>query len=346
MHKIFYRMKKTADIKLFFNRSFIAICFIASTSYGAPVILDMTESQCWASGSEVENVFNISGIESEQLSGQWRLSVAGHTVARGETALSKKNGIIPFNIAFTLPQLKQGVTADLTLSLSVTGSDSGVKLATTNKTISSFSADVFANRNKWLKSLNIVLLDPEKATVELFDSLNIPYRFIRSADSLAEVTQGVVIVGEGVSLKENKGLWNVLTGVAARGVPVLCLALMEGEMKVAGMGPTELPKSSSLIMKRHQIIREIDKRLDINSWCGERMIASHSIMFTGERGPVTAVIKEDNTEWLWLEQSFENTNAKLILCQFLLVKHWKQSPVPQYLLLKLLENISPQKVDK
>ena len=325
----------------------LVIYFIGTFCYAKPVISDITKSQCWFAGSEVKNVFSISGLETKSLSGQWRLSVANHTVARGEAALNMANGLVPFNITFTLPEIKPGIITDLILDLSVIDVDSGNKLVTTNKIIKSFSQDTFVDMNKWLRSLNIVLFDPEKTTVELFDNLKIPYRFTKNTDALTEINQGIVIVGEGVSLNENKGLWTVLVDVASRNIPVLCLALREGEMSISGVGIIEKStKSSALTIKRYQAITDINKSLDRQSWCGERMVASQSVIFKGERGLVVASVEEGCKNWLWIEQSFEGSTAKLVLCQFQIIKNWKRSPVPQYLLLNILETMCPKETGK
>jgi hypothetical protein len=308
------------------------------------VIHDETDSRCWFAGSEVTALFRVSGIDADQATGRWRLSSAGHTVARGETSLAIGNGTVPFTITFALPELNDGVAVDLSLELSVTDTRSRTELAATNKLIRSFSPKVFVGREEWLKSLDITLFDSEKATVILFDDAGIPYRFLRNAEALAEITQGIVIVGEGVSTQENRGLWEQLIKVASRGVPVLCLALREGEVALPGIGPTEMAaKPSALTMKRYRAITDVDKRLDKTSWCGERKVASHSIVFEGERGPVAARVQEGRSGWLWLEQSFEGVESQLVLCQFLLVKHWERSPVPRVLLLKVLETVCPKK---
>jgi len=327
------------------HKILLIICFIGTFCNAEPIISDITESQCWFAGGEVKNVFSISGIETESLSGQWRLSVANHTVARGEKALNMANGIVPFNISFTLPEINPGIIVDLMLDLSVVDVDSGNKLVTTNKIIKSFSQDAFVDRDEWLKSIDIVLFDPEKTTSDLFDNLEIPYSFTKNTDALTEVDHGIVIVGEGVSLNENKGLWNVLVDVALRNIPVLCLALREGEMRIPGVGITEKSaKLSMLAFKRYQAITDLNKILDRQSWCGERMVASQSIIFKAERGQIIASVEKGCNNWLWLEQSFEGADTKLVLCQFQIIKNWKRSPVPQYLLLNILENMCQKRV--
>jgi hypothetical protein len=321
--------------------------FLAQPCWGAVTIHDETESRCWFSGSEVSAVFRVSGLESQQATGRWRLSAANHTVARGETALVTENGSAPFRITFALPELNAGVAAELLLELSATDARSGNELGMTNSTIHSFSPEAFASREKWFDALDITLFDSEKATSHLFDDMGIPCRFLRNADALVEVSKGLLIVGEGVSLKESRGLWDALLGVASRGVPVLCLALREGDFTLPGVGPTELAaKPSAMTMKRHQAVSDVDKRFDQKSWCGKRNVASHSIVFEGERGPVAARVQEGSDGWLWLEQSYEDVASRLVLCQFRLVKHWEQSPVPRYFLLKVLETMCPAEADK
>jgi len=317
---------------------FLIVYSVAVVNRGEPIITDITESMCWFAGSQVENVFSISGIETERLSGQWRLSTGSRTMARGEMAVNMENGMAPLRISFILPELEEGAVVDLLLELSVTDTVSDSQLGVTNKVIRSFFPNPFTGREQWLESLEITLFDPEKRTAELFDDLDIPYSFTRNVDALSMVNRGIVIVGEGVSLKENRGLWDELVDVASRGIPVLCLALREGEMTVPGLGMTERPiKPSALTMKRHQAIFDLDKRLDQKSWCGERKIALSSLLFIGERGPIAASIEDGSSGWLWLEQSFENTASTLVLCQYQLVEQWEQSPVPRYLLLRLLE---------
>ncbi len=324
---------------------FATVLLAVPPCFADVVIHDETESRCWFAGSEITTVFRVSGTDMDQASGQWRLSTAGRTVARGEASLAAKDGAAPFSIMFVLPELNDGVTADLSLDLSIVDARSGVALASTNKLIRSFSAEVFADREEWLKSLDIALFDPEEATVSLFDDAAIPCRLVRHPEALSEISQGIVVVGEGLSTREHRGLWDVLVDVASSGVPVFCLALREGGLALPGVGPTEtVAKSSALVMKRYQAITDADKMFDQKSWCGKREVASRCIEFEGERGPVAACVQEGSDGWLWLEQSFEDVESQLVLCQFRLVKHWEQSPVPRYLLLKVLEEMCREEV--
>ena len=333
-------MKETCRFGLAAALLCASFCMTPTRAEVLPRIVDVTRSRCWFAGASVTNAFRVEGVRNAEMIGQWRLSAAGRTVARGERALVAGSPLIAFDVTFALPEVKPGVVVDHVLDVAVVDAGDRRLVTATNKVIHSFAREAFAGRSAWLESLDITLFDSEKATTRLFDRSGIPHRFTRNSDGLAEVKGGTVIVGEGVSLKDYRGLWAELVDLASRGVPVLCLALKGGAAAVPGVGPSgSVVRPTALSLKRYGAVSELDKRLDRDTWCGSARTVAYSLAFEGSRGPVEARIGKGSADWLWLEQGFAGSDARLVLCQFRLVGLWDTSPVPRYMLLRILEEL-------
>lgn len=239
-------------------------------------------------------------------------------------------------------------------SVSVSVYQGGAKDAVTNivKRIWIFPEDPFANQKEWLKALNIRLFDPEKKTAEVFTEAEIPFEEIRNIDSFTEITNGILILAEGISLKDYRGLSEMMVNTAASGTHVLCLALAGGEIKMPGLGGVDLPQPGSMSFRRNDVISELDKRLDADAWPPDGKVAASCAKLKGERGPVVAEVQEGGDGWPWIEMNFgkkagkpirqaplDFAQGKLVICGFGIIEKWNCGPTPRFLFAKLLEHM-------
>jgi hypothetical protein len=180
-------------------------------------------------------------------------------------------------------------------------------------------------------------------TSALFDRLGIPYASIRTADSLADVKEGVVMVGEGISFKEYRGLAGSMLKAAAGGVSVICLAPAAGEFAVPSANDGNLPVPETMEFLRAGVIRKLDKRLDAAGWAPDGRVMGSGLALKGERGPVLMEVGNNINDWPWVELGYARNHARCVVCGFGIVEKWADSPTPRNLLVKILELVSAKK---
>ena len=69
-----------------------------------------------------------------------------------------------------------------------------------------FHDNPFVDREKSLETLTIQLFDPPGDTAAALEKLKIPFKPVANVDALPDVVQGVVLIGEGVSLNDYRSL--------------------------------------------------------------------------------------------------------------------------------------------
>ena len=292
-----------------------------------------------------EAVFHvlINAREATQARVVWRYSAGTKTIASQERELNVEPGR-PGNaeILLPVPEVKEGVILDTTLSVSFFENGAAHATAQQEKTLWIFPPNPFAGRTEWLKKLDIRLFDPEKKTADLFEKAGIPFQRVANVDALADVKDGIIIVGEGISFNDFKGLAGLLFKAAARGVPVLCLAPIGGTFNLPGTGESEMPVPSSMSYQRNEIITRLDKRLDAIAWPPDGAIALTTTAIQGARGAVVGEVKKGSANWPWLETSFNDSRGKFVLCHFAIIEKWESGPAPGFLFGKLLEYMAPR----
>ncbi len=157
-------------------------------------------------------------------------------------------------------------------------------------------------------------------------------------ESITELKEGVLLVGEGVSFKDSPALPESLIQAAARGLPVLCLAPAQGTLPLPGVDKLKGSRPESLAWRSGDVITEIDKRLDARAWSGGEMIAS-TIALTAEERVVQGEIFPAGG-WPWMEANYPETHGRLVICGFGIIRQWDASPTPRFLFERLLERIS------
>ena len=277
-------------------------------------------------------------------------SVAGRVIQREEKALAvEPNRPATVDMRLRVPETKEGVVFPAQLSLTLTGTDRAKAVASCEKRIWIFPEDAFATRKEWAKRLDIRLFDPEKKTAEVLTKAGVPFQPVANVDAIAEVKEGLLLVGECVSWKDYRNLGAMMVQAAVRGMAVLCLAPGGGEMAMPGMGEQpDAPKPSRVVLKGASVIGELDKRLDWEAWAGDGKVVARALKVVGERGPVTAVAGEAATGWPWLELGYaggkdSSREGRLVICGFGVIEKWNSGPAPRYLLVAMMEYVSQTK---
>jgi hypothetical protein len=308
----------------------------ASAADDKTTIEDLTPWTNRFGGQETEWQYRIAAPKAFAGRAAWRLASDGRTLARGETKMAVGAGQTgTVKLSVPLPPVKDGVVLKTRLHVSILADDTAI--ASHEKTVWIFPRDPFAGRSDWLKSLKIVVFDPEKRTLKILAQLKIPHEELGNVDSIPEMKSGTLIVGEGVSFQDYPALPEALTRAAARGVAVLCLAPSAGTFPIPGTENAKLPVPQGLSLRHSDVIADLDKRLDSKAWPGGKMILG-TLVVRGETGLVQGEVAANG--WPWFEATYTAPRGRLILCGFGIVSQFESTPTPRFLLARILERLA------
>ncbi len=273
----------------------------------------------------------------------WALSVDQRIVTRGEVAVAASPQA-PGNIDIRvdMPKVKADVVLQAVLSVAVYARDRRTAEASLEKPLWIFSEDPFADRSRWLKGLKICLFDPPGNTRQVFEKMKIPFSQTANVDSLDTLDGGLLIIGEGTSFRDYRGLPEMMVKAAASGSPVLCLAPSDGEIVLPGSfgAGAALPLPGRLALRRNDVICELDKRLDALTWRADARPLASSLLIRSDRNRVVGEVVQSPDGWPWLEADFPAQRGKLVICGFGIVRHWEVGPTPRFLFARILEHLT------
>jgi len=292
-------------------------------------------------GQETKRHFTLSSPFPFKGKLAWRLSLKEGTIARGEVAVSlEQDNPQQVGIHLKLPHLKEGVSLGTELSLTAYEDETDEPAASRTERIWILTENPFAERQEWLKGLQIRLFDPVGMTEKALQSLEIPFESVYHFAYNANSVPGCTIVGEGASL-EKGNLCRSLLELAKKGETILCLAPADGVFVLQDdKADEQVPLAIHL--RRNDLIQELDKRLDATAWPPDGTLQTKGVVLAESRevGQVLAEVVSGYPGWPWLEMKFES-GGSLSLCGFSVIEKWNDTPTPRFLLLALLERGTP-----
>ncbi len=267
----------------------------------------------------------------------WSLVAGNRTLTRGSgKALVPGDSDIPqYVVEIPTPPLRTSVV--LPAEMRVTWIADGRKYQH-NRPLYMFSRDPFAAQQALWEYVHIKLFDADGKTAILLDENEIPHSRLLNLSAIDLVTEGIVLVGEGVSFRKQRKLPESLLRAAQRGVPVLCLAPSEGDFPLAIRRNGQPVRPSRLELERGDIVRRYDKRFDeIRTVC--------HLSLESRRNEVVISAANGKDDWSWLNMEFPAEapgmpSGRLIICGLGIVSLWDTSPVPRYLFVHLLEELT------
>jgi hypothetical protein len=243
------------------------------------------------------------------------------------------------SLPVTFPEVKPGAIypAELSISFIATGAN---QVSTNIRTrIWLFPADAFSDQSRLIKKLDLGLFDPAEKTTQRFKDAGILFEIIPRTEALRNTSHQTIVIGEGLNLKEYRGFDHLLLELAEQGKTVILFAPVGGEIGLSSVPPNEgVPLPQSMIFKRLDIIREVDKRLDAGEWSPNREILASTLVLQGNHADVEGRIEagKDPAGWPWVDLHWKN-GGRLLICGFAIVSQWETNPTPRYLLLRMLE---------
>ncbi|MDA1055367.1 MAG: hypothetical protein O3C40_33625 [Planctomycetota bacterium] len=219
----------------------LVACFgVSANALGEAAVRPLEGHTNEFGGREITRSFR---VESDQpIVGRfvWSLSARERTLARGEQEVRVAEAATDVTIKFRLNELRDEVVPPVTLTVAVVVDQTEVAQKQLQPWL--FPDDPFGSRGEWLRSLDITLFDPAENTAQQFDDAQIPYRSVRNAAALNDAEQsGLLIIGEGVSLRQQRSLAETALQAAASGRRVVLLAPADGSLTVPGTAGDGLP---------------------------------------------------------------------------------------------------------
>ena len=296
-------------------------------------------------GKPASMTCEVSSKQAGEATLSWSLVVSGGVVARGEKAVTL-NADRAVEVAWDvdLPEVKPGLIVPATLRLAVQPQDGSPKFepVEANAALSICSPDATALRGEWLKSLDIVLFDPTQRTADLFERNRIPCR-VADDPQCAGLTKGLILYGEGIDPARLDAVWSAAVEAASAGRRVLVLASPGAAVPMEGLLASSNDSLRSVSLKRNDIIRELDKRLDATAWPKPGRLVASSLHWTVRVEQPRVEFRDGAEGWSWLHVR-HRSGGRLIWLGFGLVESWEATPTARYLLLKVLEDLSTDKL--
>jgi hypothetical protein len=269
----------------------------------------------------------------------------GHTLLLNSRSIEVRERELSLNpgesqilsLPVTFPEVKSGAIypAELSISFIATGAN---QVSTNIRTqIWLFPADAFSDQSRLMKELDLGLFDPIEKTAQHFKDAGIQVEIIPRTEALRTSSHQTIVIGEGLNLKEYRGFDRLLLELAEQGKTVILLAPAGGDIGFSSTPLTGTPPQS-MIFKRLDIIRELDKRLDASEWSPNREILASSLVLQGNHADVEGRIETERNPagWPWVDLRWKN-GGRLLICGFAIVSQWETNPTPRYLLLRMLE---------
>jgi len=261
----------------------------------------------------------------------WRFAAGAATLARGgQTLQADPPDPATVAVRLSIPAAKPGPIVSCSVTASLVDAASNREIATATHPIHVFPESPFEGRTEWLKSLDIRLFDPEQRTRGVFEKVGIPFKTIANPDTISNLNEGLLIVGEGVSLRDYRALAILLRNAAERGRAALVLA--------PGGGDFSLPEPRRLLLASEDVIAKFDKRLDAVAWPPDGKLRASAARLVGERGPVK--VECGGMEgWPWIEMTYIG-GGRLVICGWAIIEKWEATPTPRFLLAEVLEHMT------
>jgi len=161
---------------------------------------------------------------------------------------------------------------------------------------------------------------------------------VGNLDAAAALKNGILIVGEGVSFKEELGLAAVLNKLAMSGVFVLCLAPAGGEVVIPGLaGPAG---GQTDLAFRREPVRFLDKRLDPDGWPANGKTVASTVAVKVIDDGVGGEVSRGPGGWPWVEARYAPGKGRWAVCGLALIAGWNDGPTPRFLFARMLDYLT------
>jgi hypothetical protein len=319
--------------------------------------------QSWTNvvaGEEVSMDFRMPESISSGTSVGWSVLLENAVVRRSETAVRDDPhfGRV-LTITFTIPEGDAKTRLTLSVIVSVNGQDRpAVQLFV-------YPADPFQQRISLPEADQFVVFDPSGNTADRLKSLKLSFRSERRIDTLSDLHDGILIIGEGTSFRQYRGLGNILRTAASRGVRILCLSPTMGtvlldehteshsnaDLNSSGLNTTPQDTDSAsgrqvvvsglrrLECRHADVLREFDRYLDVSAWRGVPSMSETSLQIAGKSGSISVDFSEQPAGWVWIDAEYAG-GGRIVFTSLQMIRHWESGPGPRHAFWNCLAEIA------
>lgn len=264
---------------------------------------------------------------------KWAMRDENRVLDRGMTPvkslrLADDGGPKKYEVAIPLPPVREDIQRRVEIEISTMAGD------TLRHSIWLFPRKAFSEHNRWWETTPIRLFDPVGKTSALLGSQGIPSQALRSLTGIEENKAGVLLIGQGISLREHPRLIESLTRAASSGRRILCLAPNEGDWPIS-FDDTKVGFTPDFSLQSLGFLNRYNKHYDLIEIAAPLGLTTH-------HGRV--VVRFGEGHWAWLQLRYSQANqvndGHLLVCSLDLIKQWDDSPVPRHLLASMLKHLA------
>jgi hypothetical protein len=282
----------------------------------------------------------VSGNQAATYNANWRFSAGGRTLASREAEIDL--GVersVTSELQLDIPSVGEEVIFPADLTVDLHAKDGTEIVGPIVKRVWIFARAPFADRQQWLRGLEIHLYDPIGETAICFEKARIPFQRVYNLDASGDIDRGMFVVGEGISFDDCRGVPGTIIRLANRGVGVLCLAPTAGTVQLSSDDCPAIVLQR-LFLDRQSIITRLDKRLDANAWPDRQPVVLHGVDVISKSMDSIAEVSDQRSSWPWLDVTYSAPHGRLIICGLGIVSGWQAGPTPSYLLLRIFQDLA------
>jgi hypothetical protein len=309
----------------------LSIVVGASASAADSPVVPLEQWSNVTAGEEVTLHFRLQDAASGQVVG-WSVAVDTAVIARGQSEVRANANRQPvLTLKFQLPEGETNSVVPVAIRVARNGREVPAKR------LWIYPSDPFQQPIPHLPAEPLVLFDPQRTTAARFEKTPLRFRLEKNVDALAGLQDGVLVIGEGVSFRQYRGLPNVIRNAAARGVKVLCLSPSAGTLVLStdDEGQPDRAATSGQVMNlnlaRSDVLARFDKHLDAADWRGASPVGTTTLQLVSRLNQLSAEVAADADGWPWLEAEYAG-GGRIIVCGFRPIGHWESGPAPRHAL--------------
>lgn len=337
-------MKNNIDIKEGINWTrcillcFYLLCFPAdSLAVGV-----LSSSNHIFSGRPTEIPIDIARNESTDHQLVWQFFIQGRRVASGQKAIDPGMLKTPPVITIDVPPLKSSLIVEAQLKLLILKSAGQDIVAQHTEPFLLYSPHLYDGRKSWLKNKNIVVFDPGGVTIDNLSKLEIPFNKMDRMESIAHMSSGLLIIGEGLELDGHRNLEKLAVEAASRGVGVLFLASLNAHIPLPGFQDAGSHQVSSIQFWTRDIFDQLSpvKKFNVRPALGDEQ--GPGLLVSHNRADEYYALSSNENGWPWLEIRFRNSRSKFIYLGVSMFSKWEESPIQRYYLFEIIKYITEE----
>ncbi len=280
-------------------------------------------------------VKGVEGLPVGESQVWYAISKETRTIARG-TARVESDGSVSLSVR--LPELKPGVAMRFDLELRA-GSDQGQRVK--QGTLWTFSEQPLIAGYKPTGERQLMLYDPAGDTEKAFQSIGLAYESASRLEALADATNAVIVVGEGVSLEKERALGDVMTAAVVRGNRVLLLAPSEGVIRPPAGAPWRLVAGAATAVLGGAR-KAGAPALDLGTYPPAKPLNKVFFRLTSETEGTTVTVSPDSGEqavgWDYVQR-----HGRFRACGLGVVENWDKTPAMRWFLIEMVEELNKEK---